>query len=216
MSGRSTPGNEAKQNKMTKQQAQQTYTEIIADCKEVETTERGGNSYPRRLRRAYTADTIGELRDLVQAAQAAGHKVSVLYLHRRDGWALWERYNTASDHDLEDDYFQAKAEDDWTITITNESDAKQEAFLAVCGEGYPVDDAQDLFRRAKQVRYLASELPDPANLEDGESVVVFMDANNRSINYTVATGQNGYGYDTHEWCLAVEVEEVEEEEKEEA
>ncbi len=192
------------------------YYSVIEQCRTVETTEGGGNGYPRRLRVAYTADTMGELRELKEAAEAAGHDVSVIHLHRRDGWALWERHNNGSKHDLDDDMWMGTSEQDWTITINNESDRMAEAFRAVCGEGYEVNDAADLFANAEAVRELAEELADPDGLEDGEIVRHWLDANNGySIDYTVCTGQNGYSNDTHHYCTALEITEKEEEEGDE-
>lgn len=182
------------------------YYSVIEQCKTVETTEGGGNGYPRRLRVAYTADTMGELRELYDAAEAAGHDVSVIHLHRRDGWGLWERHNNGSKHDLDDDMWMGTSDQDWTIKITSESDREQEAFDAICGERYEVEDVQDLMAKAKAVQELAEDLADPDGLEDGEVVIHFLDSNNDwGVKYTVCTGQNGYSYDTHHYCTALEI-----------
>lgn len=186
-----------------------TYQAALELCKTVDTTEGGGNGYPRRLRLAYTADTMAELRALKEAAESEGHEVSVLMLHRRDGWALWERHN---DDYLDDERWMNVSEDDWTIDIENNSDRMAEAFRTVCAEGYEVEDAADLFAKAEWVRELAEDLADLDDLEDGEIVRHWLDANNGySIAYTVHTGQNGYAYDTHQYITALVITEREEE-----
>lgn len=181
------------------------YAELIATAQKVDTTT-GMNGYPQHLKVAYTADTMAELRDLKEAAEAAGHQVSILGLHRRDGWALWERQ---ANNGLEDDRWMGSG-GDWMITMDKDSDAEALAFAAVCGEEYKVEDAYDLFKKSEQVGSLADELPDPDELEDGEQVVCFIDTGNWSIDYTVKTGQNGYSYDTHHYRSALLIEERDE------
>ena len=193
-----------------------TYAELIGtiDIKSIETTEGGGNGYPRRLSMAYTADTMGELRELKEAAEAAGHEVSVIHLHRRDGWALWERHNNGSKHDLADDKWMGTSDQDWTITINSACDREQEAFAAICGDRYEVEDVEDLMAKAKAVKELAEDLADPDGLENDEVVIHFLDSNNGwRINYTVQTGQNGYSHDTHQYCTALVIVERDEEEE---
>lgn len=180
----------------------------LSTAEQVDTTT-GMNGYPRHLRVAYTADTMGELRELKEAAEAAGHEVSVIQLHRRDGWALWERSN---DHDLDDDRWMGIGETDWTITLDPNSSCDDEAFSAVCGEGYEVTDAADLFKNAEQVRELAADLPDPSDLKEDERIVCFLNTNEWSIDYTVRTGQNGYAYDTHQYKSALLIVERQEDE----
>lgn len=184
-----------------------TYAEAMSTCRTIDTTEGGGNGYPRRLKVAYTADTMQELRELQQAAEAAGDSVSIVELHRRYGWALWERTSYA--HDLDDDAYMGTSERDWIITIDKDSDRADEAFGTVCGEGYEVLDYADLLAKAKAVEGLSKELPDPSDLEEGERVVCFLDSTSGGwgIEYTVKTGQNGYSYDTHQYCTALMIEE---------
>jgi len=187
------------------------YAEALSAAHTVDTTT-GMNGYPQHLKVAYTADTMGELRELKEAAEADGHEVTVLRLHRRDGWALWER---SRDNNLEDDAWMGIGEQDWTVRVHANTDREQEAFEVICGTKYEVESAFDMLNAANNVRSLASELPSPHDLEDGEQVIVFLDANNGySINYTVKTGQNGYSYDTHHYCTALLIEEREEEEEE--
>lgn len=182
--------------------------ELATGIETVDTTT-GMNGYPQHLRVAYTADTMGELRALKEAAEAAGHEVSVIQLHRRDGWALWERSN---DHNLDDDRWQGTGDNDWTITIEPNSNCDNEAFNAVCGDGYEVEDAGDLFKRSEQVSSLSDALPDPSDLNEGERIVCFIDTGSWSIDYTVKTGQNGYAYDTHQYKSALLIAEREQDE----
>ena len=185
------------------------YGALLAAATKVETTQSGGNGYPQHLQMGYTADTMGELRELYEAATADGHEVDVLQLHRRDGWSLWERSNG---HDLDDDAWMGQSERDWTITIDNTTNSEQEAFEAICGTGYEVEDAADLIAKAKMVQELAKELGDGSDLEDGERVLAFLDSSEWGINYTVRTGQNGYSHDTHQYCTALIITEKEEDE----
>lgn len=189
------------------------YGALLAAATRIDTTANGGNGYPRHLKVAYTADTMGELRDLYDAATAEGRDVTVLCLHRRDGWGLWERSNIGNEHDLDDDRWMGTSESDWTITIDKDSDTDADAFALICGETREVDSARDLFETAEAVKALAAELIDPDELEDGEEVIYFLDGNNGGwgINYSVKTGQNGYAYDTHQYCMAIQVGELEEE-----
>lgn len=180
----------------------------LSTAERVDTTT-GQNGYPRHLRVAYTADTMGELRALKEAAEAEGHEVSAIRLHRRDGWALWERDH---DHDLDDDRWMGESDNDFTIKLDRSSNLDDEAFSAVCGGGYEVHDASDLFKKAEQVRSLSNELPDPSDLSDGESIVCFIDTGNWCIDYTVNTGQNGYTHDTHHYKSALLIVERQEDE----
>lgn len=173
----------------------------------IETTEGGGNGYPRRLKVAHTADTMRELREHRDAELSAGNEVEIVRLHRRDGWALWERVGYCS---LHDDAYMGTSDNEWTTEVTKDSDCVEVAYMAVCGERYEVQDAADLIAKAKAVKELADDLPDPDDLEEGERVLVFLDG--WSINYTVKTGQNGYNYDTHQYCTGLIVTERDEEE----
>lgn len=184
------------------------YGKLLAEAKRIDTT-REGNGYPSGVKVAYTADTMGELRELWEAAVGAGHKAEAITLHRRDGWALWARMGSA---DLQDEAYMGQSDDDWTITIGNTSNCEEEAYQLICGTGYELEDVVDLFAKAMKVRELADELPDPDELEDGEEVKVFIDTNDWTINYMVKTGQNGYSYDTHQYCTALIITEKEEDE----
>ena len=185
-----------------------TYAEALSTARTVDTTT-GMNGYPQQLKVAHTADTMGELRELKEAAEAEGHEVTVLQLHRRDGWSLWER---RTDYNLDDDAWMGVGEQDWTIRVNAKTDREQEAFEVICGTKYEIESASDMLNAAENVRALAKELPRPHDLEEGQEVIVFLDANNGyCINYTVCTGQNGYSYDTHHYCTALLIEEREEE-----
>jgi len=135
--------------------------------------------------------------------------VTIVELHRRDGWALWERVRAI--HRLDDDAYMGTSEHDWAIVIDKDSDRDDEAFRAVCGEGYEMQDCADLMAMAKAVQELSKALPDPSDLEDGERVICFLDSasGDWGIEYTVCTGQNGYSYDTHQYCTALLIEERE-------
>jgi len=173
----------------------------------VDTTS-SADGYPRHLQVAFTADTMIELREAKEAAEADGCTVEVVRIHRRDGWAMWYRSN---DYDLKDDRWMGESERDWTINITKDSDREQEAFEAVCGTGYQPEDASDLIAKARAVEYLTNELTDPEELEEGDVVKHFLDSDDWGIAYTVRTGQNGYYYDTHHHRTALIITEPEEE-----
>ena len=198
----------------TKTKTRDTYGALLAAAKRIDTTQSGGNGYPRHLQVGYTADTMAELRELYEAATADGHEVDVVMLHRRDGWALWERHNRGSEHDLDDKQWMEASSQDWVVVVDNKSSREEIAFEEVCGEGYEIRDVADLIAKAKQVQSFAEELPDPDGLEDGEMVVVFL-RNITEILYTVKTGQNGYSYDTHQYCTGLIITEKEEDEEDE-
>jgi hypothetical protein len=190
--------------------AEQAYQELLSQATRVDTT-RETSGYPAGLKVAYTADTMGELRELRDAAEAAGHEVEAIRLHRKDGWALWARSNGG---DLADDAYMGRSEQDTVITLNSDSHAEAEAFDLVCGRAYEVEDECDLFAKAKAVRDLADELPDTSDLEEGEEVKVFIDMNDYTVDYTVRTGQNGYSYDTHHYHTALLIKEREDEDDE--
>lgn len=191
--------------------AEQVYQDMIANAECVDTT-REASGYPRGLKVAYTADTMGELRELRDAAEAAGHEVEVIRLHRQDGWALWAR---SEGGDLEDDAYMGRSERDTVVTLNSDSHAEAEAFDLLCGEGFTIEDENGLFRTAAAVRNLADELPDTSDLEEGEAINVFVDLDNACVDYTVKTGQNGYSYDTHQYRTAILIKEREEAEEDE-
>ena len=91
----------------------------------------------------------------------------------------------------------------------------KEAFDLICGVRYELEDMADLLSKANAVRMLSAELPDPNDMDDEEQVEVFIYTNNWTINYTVKTGQNGYSYDTHQYCTGLIITEKEEDEEDE-
>lgn len=177
---------------------------------QVDTTT-GLNGYPRDVRVAYTADTMAELRSMKENFERDGYDVTPVRLHRRDGWALWERFD---DHDLDDDRW-ARPDPGavYTTYLNPTSDAMEEAFNMVCG-GLNINTADDLLRYADRVRQLADQLPDPSDLLDGEECVVTL-SDDLTVAYYVRTGQNGYAYDTHNYCSALLIEKREEDEESE-
>lgn len=177
---------------------------------QVDTTE-GSNGYPRALRVAYTANTMGELREAYDAAKAEGCEVNIVRLYRRDGWALWER--RGHEYALDDDQWMGTSEGDWIIDVDKDSDREGVAFDHICGGGWSPESADELYAKAEAVRELALDLADPDGLEEGETVRHWMDGSR--IMYTVKTGDTAYSYDTHQWCIALEITEPEEEEEEE-
>ena len=179
---------------------------LLDSATKVDTTT-GTNGYPRHLRVAYTTDTVSELRDLKDKLEAAGAKVEPVTLHRRDGWALWERGSWSG---LNDDEWRPNGED-WTITIHANSDRTEEAYDYIVGEDVVLEGPDHLDRLHRSVKALAAELPDPTELEEGEEVVWVMD-DHRRTKWTWRTGQNGYAYDTHQYCTALLVDMPEEEE----
>lgn len=188
--------------------AEKAYQDIVANTERVDTT-REASGYPRGLKMAYTADNMQELRDLKEAAEAAGHTVEVTRLHRQDGWALWAR---SEGGDLNDDAYMGRSERDAVITLVNGSNPEDEAFQCLCGDRYDVADVADLLAKAKAVQALADDFPYTEDLEEGEAINVFVDLDNARVDYTVRTGQNGYSYDTHHYHTALLIKEREEEE----
>ncbi len=185
-------------------------TETKSTVKQIDTTQGGGNGYPRHLRMCLTADTMGELRELYDEAIAAGNDVTVELLHRRNGWHLWERANFGSEHDLCDDYYQ-NAGNDTVVDIEHDSDPEQEAYNLIVGDaGDIIDGPKSLFREADRVEELAEELN--VDVEEGETERFFFD-NELCVKYSVRTGQNGYRYDSHQYCTALTIVEQEEEEE---
>jgi hypothetical protein len=175
---------------------------LLDDAVQVDTTSED-NGYPARLRRAYTADTMAELRAIAEAAKAEGREVETIDLHQQDGWALWARSNDAPWHtfDLRDDRWEPEG-DNRTIIIDADSDRHDEACAWVCGEDTVVEGSDHLYLLYTDVQALADELPDQYDLGDGEQAVAVMGDYNR-VKWTWKTGQNGYYYDTHHYCTAL-------------
>lgn len=171
----------------------QTFDEMIEMYERVDTTT-GTNGYPQKLRVAYTADTMGELRTLHDRAKDGGYNVQVVRLHRRDGWALWGRL--VPWNGLEDDNWTQAGPSDHPIVIDPDTDPQELAFDAVGSTD--IRSASDLHETSRRVRQLAHELPDPGDLCEGEKWYVFL-GDDGCIDYTVKTGQNGYSFDTHHY-----------------
>lgn len=164
--------------------------------------------YPERLRIAYTADTMAELRALKDAAEADGHRVDVVALYRCDGWALWHRMTHG---DLDDEAWTQPGVNGTFITMNMRSCAEQEAFNLIAKDR--TFDALDELRDAiDRVEDLASDLPDPSELKEGQQYAVQLDDNLRVQHY-VKTGDTGYSYDTHNYCTALLIEEAEQDEE---
>lgn len=192
-----------------------TMDELREAATKVETTSEW-NGYPSHLRVMYTADTMADLRELHDAAVAEGHEANVYILHRQDGWSFWHRQTAGSVHDLDDDRWMSRNESDWTVDINADSDRMAEAFRAVCGEGYQVQDAADLIAKAEAVRGLAEDLTDPDILEPGQIERHWLDVTDGyRVLYRVRTGDTGYYYDTHHYCVAVMIIEREEDDERE-
>lgn len=156
--------------------------------------------YPQRLRIAYTADTMEELRALKDAAEADGHRVDVVTLYRRDGWALWHRMTSG---DLDDEaWMQAGAH----IKLSRHCDAEQEAFDLIAKD-MTYDTLEDMRDAVRRVEDLEESLPDPSDLKEGEQYAVQLNDNMR-VQYYVKTGDTGYSYDTHNYCTALLIEEA--------
>lgn len=173
---------------------------------QVDTTT-GINGYPRDVRVAYTADTMAELRAMKANFERDGYDVAVVELHRRDGWALWER---SSDHNLDDDRWTATDPEGFSLRLVNGSDLLEEAFELIVTDVSEIQSADDLLSYVDRVRQLADQLPDPSDLLDGEEYAVTL-SDNLDVRYYVRTGQNGYVYDTHHYCSALLIEKREEE-----
>lgn len=176
---------------------------------QVDTTT-GLNGYPRDVRVAYTADTMAELRTMKEDFESAGYDVAVVQLHRRDGWALWER---SSDHNLDDDRWTPIDPGSFRLHLVNGDDLLEKAFKLIVPDVSEIQSADDLLSYADRVRELADELPDPDDLLDGEEYAVTL-RDDLTVAYYVRTGQNGYAYDTHQYRSALLIEKREEEEEE--
>ncbi len=173
---------------------------------QVDTTT-GLNGYPRDVRVAYTADTMAELRTMKESFEHDGYDVAVVQLHRRDGWALWER---SGDHNLDDDRWIATDRESFSLRLINGDDLHEEAFRLIVTDVSEIRGADDLLSYADRVRQLADALPDPSDLLDGEEYAVTL-SDNLDVRYYVRTGQNGYVYDTHHYCSALLIEKRDEE-----
>lgn len=173
------------------------YANLIANAETVDTTT-GTNGYPQALKVAYTADKLSELETLKEAAEAAGHEVEVVSLHRRDGWRLWERSHVWG---IDGVKYMNVSESDTTVTLTEDSDHENAAFDLIIGDnGESLTSLKDLEQAAKDARRLADEFERVIIAsEPGERTVIFMDMDNRSVDYSVTTDQNGYEHDTHHY-----------------
>lgn len=173
---------------------------------QVDTTT-GINGYPRDVRVAHTADTMAELRAMKENFERDGYDVTVVQLHRRDGWALWER---SSDHNLDDDRWTVTDPDSFSLRLVPGDDLMEEAFKWIVTDTSEIRGADDLLSYADRVRQLADALPDPSDLLNGQEYAVTL-SDNLDVRYYVRTGQNGYVYDTHHYCSALLIEKRDEE-----
>jgi len=183
--------------------------QLIDSANQVDTTS-DYTGYPRGLRVAYTADTMAELREIKEAAEAEGRAVEVVTLERRDGWALWHRRH---DHDLNDDRWKPSGED-WSITIIAGDDPEDLAYTHVVGDGMSFDNLDYMRSVVQSIEELAADLPDPDALEEGEAAVAVLDDMGR-IKWTWTTGQNGYQYDTRHYRTGLLIGPEPEEEEDE-
>lgn len=175
---------------------------------QVDTTT-GINGYPRDVRVAHTADTMAELRTMKESFEHDGYDVAVVQLHRRDGWALWER---SSDHNLDDDRWTVTDPDSFSLRLVPGDDLMEEAFKWIVPDASEIQSAADLLSYADRVRQLADQLPDPSDLLDGEDYAVTL-RDDLTVAYYVKTGQNGYAYDTHQYRSALLIEKREDEDE---
>lgn len=150
---------------------------------------------------------MSELRDLYNAAKVEGHKVTVWKLYRRDGWAFWVRHVMGKEYDLRDDVWAMEGVGRF-VDIDRNSDRLDKAFNTICGKGYEPLNAEDLIAKADAVRRLAEDLTNPKDLEKGEVIRHWLNVSKGyHISYTVRIGDTGYSYNGYHWCVALEIEE---------
>ena len=163
------------------------------------------SGYPSHLRTAFIRSTMGGMRELRDAAVRDGHEVTEVLLHRRDGWVFWHR--KATGWIIDGTNWQSSREDETTLKVDNKTNVEQEVFDLIVGDASDIGTMAGLRARTQACEDLLHEITDPMDLEDGESIVYFLDPDEHfSVRYQVHSDDNGYSYDTHQYRIGLLIE----------
>jgi hypothetical protein len=175
-------------------------TEDFATANGIGTSETtsGMNDYPSHLKMALTDfDTITQFEEVRDRLKSEGHDVEEIQLHRRDGWALWERGGVS----VRKGMYATASQTETTLTIGCDESPNDCVFEFLI-EGMEFDDAEQFERYMKMYKYLVAEV-ESAKKED-ETVTLFLDPNNNyKVNYVVSDESTGYSEDTHNYKLGL-------------
>lgn len=164
------------------------------DLEMVETTI-GTNGYPSRVRPALTCDSISTLQKVLDENE----NMESVWLHKRDGWSLWERSNGGY---MNPDTFMRESEIEYSIRLVcDENTTIEDVFVAIFGyDWYEYQSTKDIIGNI-------------SNWENGEwgdlirdrfvGRVFYNPFNDYAIDYTVEIDQNGYCYDTHHYKYGI-------------
>lgn len=177
------------------------FDELLSQADLVETTSEA-SGYPSNLSMAFTCATMSALRELRAAAIEDVHNVTEVLLHRQDGWALWHR--KARGWIIDNTNWQSSKESDTVLRVDNKTNIGQDVFDLIVGDASRIRTMDELRMYARACEDLLNELADPDDMEDGESIVYFLDPDQLySVRYEVHSDQNGYSYDTHQYCIGL-------------
>lgn len=166
----------------------------IYDLEIVETTI-GTNGYPSRVRPALTCDSISTLQKVLDENE----NLESVWLHKRDGWSLWERSNGGY---LDPETFMKESEIEYSIKLVcDENTTIEDVFVAIFGyDWYEYQSTKDIIGSI-------------SNWENGEwgdliregfvGQVFYNPFNDYAIDYAVQVDQNGYCYDTHHYKYGI-------------
>ena len=113
----------------------------------VETTT-GMNGYPEHIQNAIISESIETLLETQTALEDAGYEVEQLYLHKKDGWNLWNRTNTY----IQKGQMCIELGQDWTFDFDSdeeESTIKEKIFTELFAYHELLADDED-FRATKK------------------------------------------------------------------
>jgi hypothetical protein len=184
-------------------------TRELADRFEVDTTETttGTNGYPSDLNLALTNfDTITELEECAATLKAEGYDYTILQLHKRDGWSLWNR----SSANIEKGMYCCESSGEWTVRINPDENIREVAEYIVLGDDKealteaPSQEAED--ELMKMVDEFESEVKAYAQQFPNTTMTVFYEPDQGyAVERILNDESTGYHSDTHHYRLAIEI-----------
>jgi hypothetical protein len=185
--------------------------DLYPTLEKIETTI-GSNGYPSRLQYAYYCDSKKEMEEIIEKLKSDGEIVEELFIHKKNGWSLWNRQITQ--HDLID--FTIRKESEWYIQLDmnqTEEDIKEEIKFELIG------DDEDYIEEVgvEKVNEIVEDFY--SNLEHykdkGEVHIFYSPERENNIEYIITDDCTGYhDGDVTTYQMAFTVYEKDEEDEE--
>ena len=162
----------------------------------------GMNGYPSNIRPMIISDSISELIKIKEHFEDQGLSVECYQLHRRNGWGLWER---CSINFMNKGHFMSVNDQDWYLDL-NMSHSKK-MVLKEIKEFLFGDEKHSEAEVQQKLNETCDDFYNDISHHKGE-IRVFVDMGNHLVDYVVSDDSANYSYDTHQYQLAIEADDM--------